>query len=105
MWKKKAKRDADKKKPPSSDDEEGDVTEEGKEDEENSPSCAVCMTEFVEGDVVNTLPCGHEFHKECVAKWLPIKKVCPLCRHDITRKGAVAPLAKEKNSRNTQLEA
>jgi len=56
------------------------------DENENAPGCPICMGNYVEGDVLNVLPCGHEFHKECVTKWLPIKKVCPLCRHDVTKK-------------------
>jgi len=67
--------------------DDGHVSDE-EEENENAPGCAVCMADYDDGDVLNTLPCGHEFHKECVAKWLPIKKICPLCRQDITRKGA-----------------
>ncbi|ETO13543.1 hypothetical protein RFI_23825 [Reticulomyxa filosa] len=80
------------------DTEQDENSKEDNEEEENAPACAVCMADYVEGDVINTLPCGHEFHKDCVAKWLPIKKICPLCRHDITKREKAAPLA--SNSAN-----
>ena len=32
--------------------------------------CAVCLTEFEEGDEVRVLPCGHIFHLDCCDKWL-----------------------------------
>lgn len=57
-----------------------------KEDEEG-PSCAICMQEYKEGDELRVLPCRHEFHTQCVDKWLPMKKICPLCRHDVTKSG------------------
>merc|ERR1712110_18486 len=62
-----------------------DLTER-KEDEEG-PSCAICMQEYKEGDELRVLPCRHEFHTQCVDKWLPMKKICPLCRHDVTKTG------------------
>jgi hypothetical protein len=26
----------------------------------------ICLEDFVEGDIVLTLPCDHDFHKACV---------------------------------------
>jgi len=28
--------------------------------------CVICLEDFVEGDVVITLPCYHEFHQACM---------------------------------------
>jgi RING-like zinc finger len=28
--------------------------------------CVVCLEDFVEGDVIITLPCHHEFHQSCM---------------------------------------
>lgn len=70
---------------------------DGKEDEEevestgDTPSCAICMQDYKENDELRILPCGHEFHCECVDKWLPMKKICPLCRHDVTKQVSTAP--------------
>ena len=32
--------------------------------------CAVCLSEFEEGDELRELPCGHVFHLECCDRWL-----------------------------------
>ena len=29
-------------------------------------------------------PCNHIFHKECLEKWLLLKKECPNCRTDLS---------------------
>merc|ERR1712130_1018693 len=60
--------------------------EEDEDENEDGPSCAICMQQYKVGDELRILPCGHEFHCECVDKWLPMKKICPLCRHDVTKK-------------------
>lgn len=46
-------------------------------------SCAVCLGDFEEGDVLRRLPCKHSFHQACVDKWLKRNKVCPLCIQDV----------------------
>lgn len=48
------------------------------------PSCVVCMNDFENGDELRVLPCKHEFHLQCVDRWLKVKKECPLCRGDIS---------------------
>jgi len=47
-------------------------------------SCAVCMLDFQVGEKLRELPCGHDFHGDCIDKWLGRNKVCPLCNHDIS---------------------
>ncbi|XP_010269145.2 PREDICTED: probable E3 ubiquitin-protein ligase XERICO [Nelumbo nucifera] len=46
--------------------------------------CAVCLTQFEEGEEVRELECKHEFHKECLDKWLQHRHgTCPLCRRSV----------------------
>ncbi|KAJ7982094.1 putative RING-H2 finger protein ATL79 [Quillaja saponaria] len=43
--------------------------------------CAICLTEFVEGENVQVLGiCKHEFHAQCIQKWLCSQSSCPTCR-------------------------
>ena len=53
---------------------------EGKEEEEEEgESCRICLCEYVEKDVLCTLPCQHLFHKGCIVQWLSSNSAaCPL---------------------------
>ena len=53
-------------------------------DEEEQPTCSICLCEFEEKDVIKKLRCGHYFHSECIDPWLLNNKaVCPVCRRGI----------------------
>ncbi|KAG5570064.1 hypothetical protein H5410_059830 [Solanum commersonii] len=47
---------------------------------EEQEACAICLIEYNDEDTIGTLQCGHEFHVECIKKWLMRKKTCPFCR-------------------------
>jgi len=47
------------------------------------PCCAVCLSDFVEGDRLRRLRCGHHFHRHCVDAWLSRSDKCPLCNHQV----------------------
>ena len=44
-------------------------------------------TNLVEKDEegISTLKCGHQFHSECIIKWLKIKNNCPICRQIVLK--------------------
>ncbi|CAK9185288.1 unnamed protein product [Ilex paraguariensis] len=47
-------------------------------------TCAVCLSEFNEGDEIGILPkCAHIFHVQCINKWLCSNPNCPLRRAGI----------------------
>ena len=44
--------------------------------------CPITQSEFVEGDAVLVLPCGHAFLKDAIQTWLETESAeCPVCRH------------------------
>lgn len=45
--------------------------------------CMVCLEEKEVGQTLRTLPCLHDFHKECVDEWLLQNATCPVCKLDV----------------------
>jgi len=45
-------------------------------------TCAICITDFKEGDETRILPCLHKFHASEIAEWEQICPcaTCPLCK-------------------------
>ncbi|KAH7688636.1 Zinc finger RING/FYVE/PHD-type protein [Dioscorea alata] len=42
--------------------------------------CCVCQEEYVEGEDIGALECGHDFHAACIKQWLTHKNLCPICK-------------------------
>ncbi|KPA81261.1 putative zinc finger protein [Leptomonas pyrrhocoris] len=67
-----------------------------------SKACAICRDDFLPGEHVTCLPCGHTFHGACVRSWLVRAATCPTCRQPVAdaawrtgqpRRGAVRGVA------------
>ncbi|CAL9038839.1 unnamed protein product [Musa banksii] len=43
--------------------------------------CCICQEEYVEGEDLGTLACGHDFHTVCIKQWLMHKNLCPICKN------------------------
>ncbi|RWR96868.1 zinc finger protein [Cinnamomum micranthum f. kanehirae] len=42
--------------------------------------CVVCQAEYEENDKIGILGCGHDYHVDCIKRWLLLKNVCPMCK-------------------------
>ncbi|XP_054787117.1 E3 ubiquitin-protein ligase MBR2-like [Prosopis cineraria] len=42
--------------------------------------CCICQEEYTDGEDVASLDCEHEFHTNCIKKWLKQKNLCPICK-------------------------
>ena len=40
--------------------------------------CSICLESL---DKIHSTVCNHDFHEECINKWLETKTTCPLCRY------------------------
>ncbi|KAL3630252.1 hypothetical protein CASFOL_023236 [Castilleja foliolosa] len=49
--------------------------------------CVICQVEYEQGEELVTLKCDHLYHKDCISKWLQIKKICPICNNEVSRLG------------------
>ncbi|XP_076853964.1 RING finger protein 215 isoform X3 [Brachyhypopomus gauderio] len=49
----------------------------------DTDSCAVCLEQYSNNQCLRVLPCLHEFHKDCVDRWLLLQQTCPLCKRSV----------------------
>lgn len=50
---------------------------------QQNKDCCICCADYVIGEIVIRLPCGHIFHHQCVHEWLGTRNTCPLCRWEL----------------------
>ncbi|KAJ3026824.1 UNVERIFIED_CONTAM: hypothetical protein HDU68_005010 [Siphonaria sp. JEL0065] len=43
----------------------------------SSECCSICIADYVVGEQIRVLPCGHAFHLDCIDEWL-LDFVCPM---------------------------
>ena len=67
------------------------------EEQDGETSCRICMEEFVEGDMVQSLAphCAHNYHVECIRSWLATNRVCCLCRTTVPFRAGVDSVVSE----------
>ena len=76
---------------------QGDSATEVLFDEDgNMIECPVCCEELL-NTVIQT-KCGHEFHIQCILKWLTHSKDCPLCREGLDVDEGLRGTLEEANS-------
>ena len=51
-------------------------------DREND-MCLICRSEYEPGEVLQRLPCFHEYHRDCITNWLVQEARCPVCRNEV----------------------
>merc|ERR1711879_529905 len=56
----------------------------GGDDGKYHGTCAICLMDWADNDVISITPCAHAFHQECIQQWLRKKQTCAACRQDLT---------------------
>merc|ERR1719394_972436 len=68
-------------------------------DEERYETCCICLDDYVLGDKLRILPCGHAYHMKCIDPWLlKNKRVCPQCRKKVFASGEAPPSDSESET-------
>jgi hypothetical protein len=52
-------------------------------DDDEEPSCSICLCEYETGETVTKLPCNHIYHESCLTSWTESHVRCPLCNYDL----------------------
>ncbi|XP_030842723.1 E3 ubiquitin-protein ligase RNF12-like [Strongylocentrotus purpuratus] len=45
--------------------------------------CSICHCEYMLEEILDQLPCKHNFHNKCITVWLQKSGTCPVCRHKL----------------------
>jgi hypothetical protein len=66
---------------------------------DSSARCAICLEALFARNVsISTLPCEHEFHKDCIYDWVGrAQSTCPMCRGHV---GSLLEAAVTKRTRS-----
>ncbi|XP_010882093.2 uncharacterized protein si:ch211-59o9.10 isoform X1 [Esox lucius] len=49
--------------------------------------CQICCSDYTEGELLRMLPCLHDYHVQCIDRWIKENASCPICRIDISECG------------------
>lgn len=57
----------------------------GSSGSEEDKMCVICQDMAADGDMFKTLPCGHEYHTDCINQWLGKSELCPMCNDNVVQ--------------------
>ncbi|KAK6931196.1 Zinc finger, RING-type [Dillenia turbinata] len=50
---------------------------------EAAESCAICLEDFLQEELLKLMPCNHFYHEKCIKKWVEKSRYCPICRCEL----------------------
>ena len=62
------------------------------DDKNNNSKCMICLSNYQFGNKISSLPCFHNFHLDCIKKWLYQQKWCPICKYNISLESLLSPI-------------
>ncbi|XP_017295354.1 RING finger protein 44 [Kryptolebias marmoratus] len=46
--------------------------------------CQICFCDYSDGEKLRILPCFHDYHIQCIDRWLKDNNTCPICRANLS---------------------
>ncbi|XP_073328204.1 uncharacterized protein [Pagrus major] len=53
--------------------------------------CQICFCDYTDGEKLRMLPCFHDYHVQCIDRWLKDNTTCPICRANLADGDSLAP--------------
>ncbi|XP_049929795.1 uncharacterized protein si:ch211-59o9.10 [Epinephelus moara] len=53
--------------------------------------CQICFCDYTDGEKLRMLPCFHDYHVQCIDRWLKDNITCPICRANLADGNSLAP--------------
>ncbi|KAG8012962.1 E3 ubiquitin-protein ligase RNF38, partial [Nibea albiflora] len=53
--------------------------------------CQICFCDYADGEKLRMLPCFHDYHVQCIDRWLKDNTTCPICRANLADGASLAP--------------
>ncbi|KAH7646864.1 ring finger [Cryptosporidium bovis] len=57
----------------------GSTSSNGTQRSKHCYTCAICLSNIGDDDLIRSLPCSHIYHYNCIDEWVKVKSSCPLC--------------------------
>eukprot|EP00755_Sulcionema_specki_P004699 Sspe_Gene.30752::Locus_15196_Transcript_5_5_Confidence_0.500_Length_1107::g.30752::m.30752 len=64
--------------------------------------CTVCQDAFEVNDEATKMPCGHDFHSDCLGPWLRQANSCPTCRFELKTDDADYEMKKQEQQQQRE---
>ncbi|XP_011474715.1 uncharacterized protein LOC101160975 isoform X2 [Oryzias latipes] len=53
--------------------------------------CQICFCDYNDGEKLRMLPCFHDYHVQCIDRWLKDNTTCPICRANLADGSSFVP--------------
>lgn len=53
--------------------------------------CQICFCDYTDGEKLRMLPCFHDYHVQCIDRWLKDNTTCPICRANLADGESLEP--------------
>ncbi|KAM9377159.1 uncharacterized protein KZ484_009517 isoform 2-T2 [Pholidichthys leucotaenia] len=63
----------------------------GSENGSENMQCQICFCDYTNGEKLRSLPCFHDYHVQCIDRWLKDNTTCPICRVNLADGDSLDP--------------